>query len=170
MRKFLAMAALALGAGGGCYLIAPIPGGYVGIDIPPVSVEVRGGTEISWSIIPGTTIYYSPALPDVLYYNGRYYYEVNGAWYVGTSYLGPWYAVRVVPDVFLYIPPSHPAYRVVRWHPKYRYYHRPAPGVYYVRPQKSARPSGIPVVPKKGKKGKQENKTPPPAPPVWRRR
>jgi len=102
----------------GCYVIAPFPGGYVGFDVP---VEVRASTNVTvqWDMIPGTTIYYSPSYPDILYYGGSYYYVVNGMWYMGPRYTGPWRVQHNVPDVFLYIPPTHPEFRLVPWHPRY---------------------------------------------------
>ena len=103
----------------GCYVIAPFPGGYVGFDVPPVETRVSTNVTIAWDLIPGTSIYYAPQYPDILYYGGSYYYVVNGVWYLGSRHTGPWRILHTVPDAFLYIPPTHPEFRVVHWHPRY---------------------------------------------------
>jgi len=195
----IAVLILALSLLSGCVLVTAFPGGYMAVDIPPITVQphvqVQTQASVDWSLIPSTTIYYSQSYPDILYYGGYYYYTVNGAWYLGRSYLGPWRTLSNVPDVFFYIPSNHPAFHVVRSHPHYRSYYG-SPRAPYVEPR---HPSPIPpssahspthgperepapaptpsggVVPRKGKPGEKEDETPPPTPspippPEWHRR
>ena len=115
----------------GCYVIAPFPGGYVGFEVPPVEVRASTNVSVQWDLIPGTSIYYAPQYPDILYYSGYYYYVANGAWYMGPRYTGPWHVLHNVPDAFLYIPPTHPEFRLVPWHPRYHEFYKGHTPAYY---------------------------------------
>ncbi|MBN1808908.1 MAG: hypothetical protein JW909_07540 [Planctomycetes bacterium] len=181
MYRKIALLILMMAPLSGCYLIAPFPGGYVAVDVPPVGVRVGTDVRLSWGLIPGTAVYYSSSYPDILYYNSYYYYTTNGAWYMSTSHMGPWRVVQSVPDAFLYIPQTHAAFHVVRWHPRYRHVYRNAPPSHYTAPPHytpppaspagpaAPAPSATPVVPKKGKPGKQEDETPAAPPGTWHR-
>ena len=105
MRAITAAAFLALVLAGGCYIVTPFPGGYAVWDVPTTSARVSTGVTVSWSLIPGTAIYYSSAMPDVLYYGRNYYYVVNGIWYVSSRYNGPW---RVVLSLIHISEPTRP--------------------------------------------------------------
>ena len=119
-------------------------GCFAVVEFPPVTLGVGVPVTVHWEVIPGTVIYYSTDLGfEVFFYRGRYYRVINGVWYVAASWRGPWRIVRVVPDVFLWIPPAHPAYRVVIYHPHYHRYR------VYTAPPASGRPA-------KGKKGRDE--------------
>lgn len=143
-----------------------LAGCYVGVYSPPVSVGVRVPSNIRWELIPGTSIYYSsdPGV-SVFYYDGRYYRVINGYWYVAPYWGAGWSIASSVPDTFLWIPPTHPAHRVVVYHPRYRYYHRPSrrsshPGTYVVPKSPPSRGGG--GRPAKGRKGTDERESPPP--------
>jgi hypothetical protein len=48
-------------------------------------------------VIPGTPVYYAPAAPaNVFFYGNQYWIFVNGAWYVGPTWNGPWAFVEPV--------------------------------------------------------------------------
>jgi hypothetical protein len=69
-----------------------------------------------WTVVPGLPVYYAPTAPaNVFFYNQQHYAFVNGAWYVGPRYNGPWIAVapQFVPAPLLRVP--------------VRYYHVPPP-------------------------------------------
>ena len=148
MKRMALVATLVLA--GGC---------YVGFYSPPVSVGVRVPSSIRWELIPGTSIYYSsdPGV-SVFYYNSRYYRVINGTWYIAPYWGAGWSVAASVPDVFLWIPAAHPAYRVVVHHPRYRHYYRQPPR--RVIPHAPSPGSGT-GRPAKGKKGKDEKETPP---------
>jgi hypothetical protein len=131
MFKKLLVVVLSVSILTGCFVIAPFPGGYVGFDVPPVEVRASTDVSVQWDLIPGTSIYYAPQYPDMLYYSGYYYYVANGVWYMGPRYTGPWHVLYNVPDVFLYIPPTHPEFRLVPWHPRYHEFYKGHTPAYY---------------------------------------
>jgi hypothetical protein len=84
----------------------------------PAQVHVNIGINLpgppQWAVIPQLPVYYAPAAAaNVFRYNQQYYAFVNGGWYVGPGYNGPWIVVAppFVPTPLLHVP--------------VRYYHEP---------------------------------------------
>ncbi len=64
--------------------------------------------------IERTEIYWAPYLSYPLYYTGGcYYVYYGGVWYRSYSWRGPWVHISLLPDVFVYVPPTHPRYHTV---------------------------------------------------------
>ncbi len=68
-------------------------------------------------VVPGTPVYYAPSLSvNFFAYGGQYYTHHNSAWFVATTYSGPWtfiamkrvpQPVLAVPVGYYKVPPSH---------------------------------------------------------------
>lgn len=68
-------------------------------------------------IVPGTPVYYAPSLSvNYFAYGRRYYSHHNGAWFMASSYAGPWSYIAVervprpvlaVPVTYYTVPPGH---------------------------------------------------------------
>jgi hypothetical protein len=68
-------------------------------------------------VVPGTPVYYAPALSvNFFYYGGRYYTFHEGAWFSAIAYNGPWVfapvarvprPVLAVPVRYYKVPPGH---------------------------------------------------------------
>ena len=72
-----------------------------------VNIGINPPAPPSLVIIPGTPVAYAPAAPaNYFFYGGQYYVFVNGAWYVGYTYNGPWIAIApaYVPAPLLRVP------------------------------------------------------------------
>lgn len=61
-------------------------------------------TRIYWTAYPSY---------DVYYVDGVWYCFYGGGWYWSYSWRGPWRRVYYLPDVFWYVPASHPRYNVI---------------------------------------------------------
>jgi hypothetical protein len=80
-------------------------------DLAQAQVNVRIGINLpappSFVIIRGTPLAYAPAAPaNVFFYGGQYWVFANDAWYVGSTYGGPWMVVEpfYIPLPLLTIP------------------------------------------------------------------
>ncbi len=85
----------------------PPPPAYV-VEAPPQLV-----------VVPGTPVYYAPSLNvNFFAYGGRYYTHHKGAWFVATTYSGPWtfIAVERVPQPVFAVPVAY--YKVKPGHMK----------------------------------------------------
>jgi hypothetical protein len=101
----------------GCYAVITPGGLSVGVAAPVMA------------FIPGTSIQVvttAGVSGDVFFHNGVYWRCYNGHWYRRARWGGSWLTVTAVPRVFLSIPASHRAYRVVRHHPLHPRYKGPA--------------------------------------------
>jgi len=68
-------------------------------------------------VVPGTPVYYAPAVPfNYFFYGGQYYTFAKGQWFVAPAYNGPWVVIAVgqlpqpilaVPMEYYKIPPGH---------------------------------------------------------------
>ena len=68
-------------------------------------------------VVPGTPVYYAPALPsNYFFYAGRYYAFHEGGWFYARAYNGPWTVIAVqkvpkpnltVPVEYYKVPPGH---------------------------------------------------------------
>ena len=91
----------------------------IGINIgsppPPPPVVVAAPPQLV--VVPGTPVYYAPALSvNYFVYGGRHYTFHNGSWFVAGAYNGPWTFVAVekvpqpvlaVPVTYYKVPPGH---------------------------------------------------------------
>jgi hypothetical protein len=99
---------------GGALLVACLaapaaagPGGSVdiGVDLP---------SPPPLAPVPGTPVMYAPGVPaNYFFYSGQYYTFVDGVWYAGSGYRGPWTALapEFVPRPILAVPVAY--YRVL---------------------------------------------------------
>jgi hypothetical protein len=63
--------------------------------------------------IPGTILQYAVNTPfEVIETGGKFYVCYQGAWFIGSSPMGPWILATSVPPVIYTIPPSSPLYNV----------------------------------------------------------
>jgi hypothetical protein len=68
-------------------------------------------------IVPGSSVYYAPSAGiNFFAYGGQYYSFHEGAWFVTTTYGGPWVAISpervprpvlAVPVTYYRVPPGH---------------------------------------------------------------
>ncbi len=82
---------------------------------PPPAIVVAAPPPLV--VVPGTPVYYAPSLSvNFFAYGGRYYTHHNGAWFMATTYNGPWGFVAVervpqpviaVPVAYYKVPPGH---------------------------------------------------------------
>jgi len=76
-----------------------------------------GVTPPALVVVPGTPVYYAPALPsNYFFYAGRYYALHDGVWFYARAYNGPWTTIAVqrvpkpiitVPVEYYKVPPGH---------------------------------------------------------------
>jgi hypothetical protein len=104
MSRILAAGLLTMALTGGCY-VAVTPGG---VAVAP-----------SYAYVPGTQVQVVSGYDDVLFYDNYYWRYYGGSWQRSNYYNRGWVRYGDVPRVFLNIPSSHPAYRVVKHHPQY---------------------------------------------------
>ncbi len=101
----------------------------VAVPPPPVAVPVPPPVAIAVPppivapvpprlvVVPGSPVYYAPAVPvDLFFYGGRYYRRYRDAWFSAAYYDGPWHHVAyarvpgslmAVPGRYYKIPPGH---------------------------------------------------------------
>jgi hypothetical protein len=82
---------------------------------PPPQIVVAAPPRLV--VVPGSPVYYAPALPvDVFVYGGQYYRHHHDAWFSAPGYRGPWRHlaydrvprhVMAVPAHYYKIPPGH---------------------------------------------------------------
>ena len=103
--------------------VPPPAGAGVRVDInigvpfpaPPPQIVVAAPPRLV--VVPGSPVYYAPALPvDVFVYGGQYYRHHHDAWFSAPGYRGPWRPVAfgrvprhvmAVPAHYDKIPPGH---------------------------------------------------------------
>lgn len=72
-----------------------------------IQLDIHIGAPPQLVVVPGTPVYYAPAVPhNYFFYGGQYYLFQNGAWYLAPAYNGPWapIAVEYVPRPILAVP------------------------------------------------------------------
>ena len=95
----------------------------VGVPSPPAVViappppPVIVGAPPQLVVVPGTPVHYAPgATINFFAYSGRYYSFHEGAWFVATTYGGPWVTIApakvpqpvlAVPVAYYKVPPGH---------------------------------------------------------------
>lgn len=82
---------------------------------PPPPVVVTAPPQLVG--VPGTSVFYAPGVSiNFFAYGGRYFSFHEGAWFVATTYGGPWATIAVgqvpqpvlaVPVTYYKIPPGH---------------------------------------------------------------
>lgn len=87
----------------------------VGVPPPPPAIVLSAPPPLV--VVPGTPVYYAPSLSlNFFAYSGRYYRHHNGAWFMASSYAGPWSFIAVervprpvltVPATYYKVPPGH---------------------------------------------------------------
>ena len=88
--------------------------GIGALPVPPPVVVTRPPQLV---VVPGTSVYYAPALLfNYFFYAGQYYTFAKGQWFVASAYNGPWVVMTVgqvpapilaVPVEYYKIPPGH---------------------------------------------------------------
>jgi hypothetical protein len=82
----------------------------VNIGAPPVVVA-----RPSLVVVPGSRVYYAPSHGyNLFFYSGRYYTEVDGAWFYAPRIGAAWVAAPVVPAPVMAVPVRY--YRVPPGH------------------------------------------------------
>ncbi len=123
MRRLGMVGAILLGAAAAGLLPALPAGAHdvsIGISIglplpPPPPVVVAAPPALV--VVPGTPVYYAPALSyNYFFYAGHYYTFHDGAWFYAHAYNGPWgfVAAHRVPQPLLAVPVAY--YRVPPGH------------------------------------------------------
>src|SRR5574341_1872058 len=72
-----------------------------------VHIGINLGAPPQLVVVPGTPVYYAPALPhNYFFYGGQFYVFHNGGWFFGPTFNGPWgfIDVRYVPRPILAVP------------------------------------------------------------------
>ncbi len=82
---------------------------------PPPPIVLQAPPQLA--VVPGTPVYYAPSVSfNFFFYAGRHYVFHEGAWFVATSFGGPWTFIALervpqpilaVPVVYYKIPPGH---------------------------------------------------------------
>jgi hypothetical protein len=106
-----------------CLMMMPVPvyaddfsiGINVGAPPPPPAIILPVPPPLV--VVPGTSVYYAPSLSvNFFAYGRRYYSHHNGAWFMASSYDGPWSFIAVervprpilaVPVTYYKVPPGH---------------------------------------------------------------
>ncbi|MDE2181006.1 MAG: hypothetical protein KGJ40_09195 [candidate division NC10 bacterium] len=93
-------------------MVMPVP-----IQADNFSIGINVGAPPPLVVVPGTPVYYAPSVSvNFFAYGGRYYSHHNGAWFMATTYNGPWNFVAVervpqpvlaVPVAYYKVPPGH---------------------------------------------------------------
>lgn len=92
----------------------------IGVNIgspPPLPPAIVLPAPPQLVVVPGTPVYYAPSLSvNYFAYGKRYYSHHNGAWFMASSYAGPWSYIAVervprpvlaVPVTYYKVPPGH---------------------------------------------------------------
>jgi len=93
-----------------------------------VHIGINLGAPPQLVVVPGTPVYYAPAVPyNYFFYGGQYYLFHQGAWLFAPTHNGPWSAIAVeyVPRPILSVPV--PYYRAPPPHWKKHGRHGPPP-------------------------------------------
>jgi hypothetical protein len=87
----------------------------IGTPPPPPPVTVNRTPQLF--VIPGTSVFYAPDVPqNFFFYANRYYVFHDEAWFYAPSHKGPWTfiahehvpsPIRAVPVAYYKIPPGH---------------------------------------------------------------
>lgn len=107
MKRLSVVAGIALAL---VLLVTPLAGAYVSI-----SIEIQPRLVV----VPGVPVYYAPELPyNYFFYAGQYYVFINGVWYVGPTFRGPWVFLPLVsvPQPILVVPVEYYVVPVAGWH------------------------------------------------------
>jgi hypothetical protein len=102
---------------------------FLVVIVVPAHAQVRVGVNIGVQlpgpptlvVVPGTPVYYAPQAPaNVFFYAHQYWILVNGGWYVGPTWNGPWAVVEpgYVPAPILQVPVGYypvPTPHWTRW-------------------------------------------------------
>src|SRR5574337_2157760 len=122
MKRMLVFAGMVVAAASDL-AVAPTPvhaadvsvGINIGAPPPPPAIVLPAPPPLV--VVPGTPVYYAPSLSvNFFAYGGRYYSHHNGAWFMATTYNGPWSFVAVervpqpvlaVPVAYYKVPPGH---------------------------------------------------------------
>ena len=93
--------------------VAAPPPPPVAVAPPPIVIQ----TPPQLVVVPGTPVYYAPAVNfNYFVYGGHYYVLHNGAWFYAAGYSGPWTYVALehvpqpvlaVPAHYYKVPPGH---------------------------------------------------------------
>jgi hypothetical protein len=79
----------------------------IGIGVPSLDIGIHFGALPSLTIVPGTPVYYAPAVDaNFFFYDGMYWVLKDDNWYASSWYNGPWAVVdpEIVPDFLLRVP------------------------------------------------------------------
>ena len=93
----------------GLVLTAPAAAGVridIGVAFPPIFIPAPPAL----IMIPGTPVYYPPAVGvDLFFYNGYWYRPHLGRWYIAGHFNGPWSHLTIgsVPGVLVSLPLTH---------------------------------------------------------------
>lgn len=89
----------------------------INIGTPPPPPPVVVTTRPQLIVVPGTSVFYAPDVPqNFFFYANRYYVFHNGAWFYAPSHTGPWTfiapervpsPIRAVPVAYYKVPPGH---------------------------------------------------------------
>lgn len=110
MRRDIILAGVLVAAAAGL-----LPGGATASTDVHIGIQIGAPPQLV--VVPGTPVYYAPALPhNYFYYGGQYYLFSNDTWYFAPTYNGPWAAIAVefvprpilaVPVPYYKAPPGH---------------------------------------------------------------
>jgi len=123
MKRMLVFAGIVVAAGSHL-AVMPVPvqadslsiGVNIGLPPPPPPMIVSTAPP-PLVVVPGSPVYYAPSVSvNFFAYGGRYYSHHNGAWFLATTYNGPWGHIAVervpqpvlaVPVAYYKVPPGH---------------------------------------------------------------
>lgn len=111
MKRVLVFAGIVVAAASDLAVVA------VPVQADNFSIGINIGSPPPLVVVPGMPVYYAPSLSvNFFAYGGRYYTYSNGAWFVATTYSGPWTFTAVgqvpkpvlaVPAAYYKVPPGH---------------------------------------------------------------
>ena len=123
MKRMLVFAGIVVAAGSPV-AVMPVPvqadSLSIGVNIgspPPPPPMIVSTAPPPLVVVPGSPVYYAPSVSvNFFAYGGRYYSHHNGAWFLATTYNGPWGHIAVervpqpvlaVPVAYYKVPPGH---------------------------------------------------------------